>query len=71
MTCFYMFISKCNNIILLPGLSECAPDLSDPMSAATYAAEEISTAKDGFVRYYSDEEGTTAHVKSRKPFGRR
>lgn len=27
------------------------------MSAATYAAEEISEAKDGFVRYFSDEEG--------------
>lgn len=37
--------------------SECAPDLSDPMSAAAYAAEEVREAKDGFVRYYSDEEG--------------
>lgn len=36
---------------------ECAPDLSDPMSAATYAAEEVSVAKDEFVRYFSDEEG--------------
>lgn len=27
------------------------------MSVATYAAEEISEVKDGFVRYYSDEEG--------------
>lgn len=39
--------------------TECAPDLSDPMSAARYAAEEISEAKDGFVRYLSDEEGMT------------
>lgn len=38
-------------------LLECAPDLSDPMSAATYAAEEIAQAKDGFVQYFSDEEG--------------
>lgn len=28
------------------------------MSAATYAAEEISAAKDEFVRHFSDEEGT-------------
>lgn len=27
------------------------------MSAATYAAEEISEAKNVFVRYFSDEEG--------------
>ena len=36
---------------------ECAPDLSDPMSVAAYTAEEISIAKDGFVRHFSDEEG--------------
>lgn len=32
------------------------------MSAAAYAAEEISEAKDGFVRYYSDEEGMKALI---------
>ncbi|XP_049917299.1 uncharacterized protein LOC126400552 isoform X2 [Epinephelus moara] len=42
---------------LLNKFQECAPDLSDPMSVATYAAEEISEAKDGVVRYFSDEEG--------------
>lgn len=42
---------------LFSGFPECAPDLSDPMSAATYAAEEMSEAKDGLVRYFSDEEG--------------
>lgn len=46
--------------------AECAPDLSDPMSAARYAAEEISEAKDGFVRYLSDEEGMTAHSNQHK-----
>ncbi|KAF7661276.1 hypothetical protein LDENG_00265520 [Lucifuga dentata] len=44
---------------LLNKFQECAPDLSDPTSAATYAVEEIAVAKDGFVRYFSDEEGTT------------
>lgn len=48
---------------------ECAPDLSDPMSAATYAAEEISEAKDGFVRYFSDEEGMTTHSYSTRNRG--
>lgn len=43
--------------LFFSGFPECAPDLSDPMSAATYAAEEISEAKDGFVQYFSDEEG--------------
>lgn len=54
-----------NTVIQIPYLTlifrgplECAPDLSDPMSAATYAAEEISAAKDEFVRHFSDEEGT-------------
>ncbi|KAM6968653.1 uncharacterized protein LKV04_017516 [Tautogolabrus adspersus] len=42
---------------LLNKFQECAPDLSDPMSAATYAAEEVTEAKDGFVRYFSDKEG--------------
>lgn len=42
---------------------ECAPDLSNPMSAATYAAEEIAEAKDGFVRYFSDEDGKTYHCE--------
>lgn len=46
--------------------AECAPDLSDPMSAARYAAEEISEAKDGFVQYLSDEEGMTAHSYQHK-----
>lgn len=46
--------------------AECAPDLSDPMSAARYAAEEISEAKDGFVRYLSDEEGMTTHSYQNK-----
>jgi len=46
---------------ILASLPECAPDLSDPMSAATYAAEEITVAKDGFVHYFSDEEGMTIH----------
>lgn len=46
--------------------AECAPDLSDPMSAARYAAEEISEAKDGFVRYLSDEEGMTTHSYQHK-----
>lgn len=27
------------------------------MSAATYVTEEIAEAKDGFVQYFSDEEG--------------
>ncbi|KAI3367181.1 hypothetical protein L3Q82_008240 [Scortum barcoo] len=44
---------------LLNKFQECAPDLSDPRSAAMYAAEEISEVKDGFVRYFSDEEGKT------------
>lgn len=35
------------------------------MSAATYAAEEISEAKDGFVRYFSDEEGMTTQSYSK------
>lgn len=39
------------------GSLECVPDLSDPKSAAAYAAEEISEAKDAFVQYFSDEEG--------------
>lgn len=36
------------------------------MSAARYAAEEISEAKDGFVRYLSDEEGMTTHSYQHK-----
>lgn len=36
------------------------------MSAARYAAEEISEAKDGFVRYLSDEEGMTAYSYQHK-----
>lgn len=37
------------------------------MSAATYAAEEVSAAKDEFVRYLSDEEGTeTSLVENRE-----
>lgn len=47
--------------------AECAPDLSDPMSVARYTAEEISEAKDGFVRYFSDEEGMTAHSCHKTP----
>eukprot|EP00066_Takifugu_rubripes_P028619 XP_011617885.1 PREDICTED: uncharacterized protein LOC101078822 [Takifugu rubripes] len=43
---------------LLGKFQECAPDLSDPMSVATYAVEEIAEAKDAFVRHFSDEEGT-------------
>lgn len=50
--------NKCRIWLLFLGPLECAPDLSDPMSAATYAAEEISAAKDEFVRHFSDEEGT-------------
>ncbi|TNN24961.1 hypothetical protein EYF80_064913 [Liparis tanakae] len=41
---------------LLNKFQECAPDLSDPMSAAAYAADELTDAKEGFVRYFSDEE---------------
>ncbi|XP_007577238.1 uncharacterized protein LOC103155475 [Poecilia formosa] len=43
---------------LLNKFQECAPDLSSPSSAASYAAEEVIEAKDAFVRYFSDEEGT-------------
>ncbi|XP_036006752.1 uncharacterized protein LOC105939031 [Fundulus heteroclitus] len=43
---------------LLSKFQECAPDLSNPSSAASYAAEEVIEAKDGFVQYFSDEEGT-------------
>nr|XP_019953442.1 PREDICTED: uncharacterized protein LOC109636263 [Paralichthys olivaceus] len=42
---------------LLNKFQECAPDLSDPASTAAYVAEEISEAKDGFVRHFSDEDG--------------
>lgn len=42
---------------LVNKFQECAPDLSDPSAAAAYAAEEIAHAKDGFVQYFSDEEG--------------
>lgn len=48
---------------LISGPQECAPDLSDPRSVATYAAEEISEAKDGFVRHFSDEEGMWKHTQ--------
>lgn len=41
---------------------ECAPDLSSPSSAASYAAEEVIEAKDAFVRYFSDEEGMPMHL---------
>lgn len=45
---------------------ECAPDLSNSMSAATYAVEEIAEAKDGFVRYFSDEEGMKTNSTRKK-----
>lgn len=35
------------------------------MSTALYVAEEISEAKDGFVRYYSDDEGMTTYSYSK------
>lgn len=58
-TLFFMFKTSfvTHNSCFFSGPPECAPDLSDPMSVATYAAEEISGAKDGIVRYFSDEEG--------------
>lgn len=59
---------KASLMTLISGPLECAPDLSDPMSVATYAAEEISEAKDGFVRYFSDEEGMKA--KSTRRFSK-
>lgn len=46
----------------LSGPPACAPDLSDPVSAAAYAAEELTEAKEGFVRYFSDEEGVKTHL---------
>ncbi|XP_053290784.1 uncharacterized protein LOC128451043 [Pleuronectes platessa] len=42
---------------LLNKFQECAPDLSDPASTAAYVAEEISDAKDGIVRHFSDKDG--------------
>lgn len=45
---------------------ECAPDFSNSMSAATYAVEEIAEAKDGFVRYFSDEEGMKTNSTRKK-----
>lgn len=53
-------------MIAVCGPPECAPDLSDPMSVATYAVEEIAEAKDAFVRHFSDEEGTNADPTWRK-----
>ena len=50
-------------LTVISGPPECAPDLSDPMSVATYAGEEISAAKDGVVRYFSDEEGMKTNRK--------
>ncbi|MEQ2241490.1 hypothetical protein ILYODFUR_025838, partial [Ilyodon furcidens] len=43
---------------LLNKFQECAPDLSNPSSVVSYAAEEVIEAKDAFVRYFSDDEGT-------------
>ncbi|MED6276149.1 hypothetical protein CHARACLAT_000373, partial [Characodon lateralis] len=43
---------------LLNKFQECAPDLSNPSSTVSYAAEEVIEAKDAFVRYFSDDEGT-------------
>ena len=39
---------------------ECSPDLSDPMSVANYATEEMAEVKDAVFQQFSDKDGMTS-----------